>query len=422
MGIWRHSVAALAALAAAPVALPALALRPDWRVGWRERLGAVPRRPPGSIWVHGASVGEILAAGRLVDRLRKEGFPVGASTWTRTGRDVMRRTRPDVPCQLAPLDHPWCVDAALTRVAPAALVLIETELWPCWIAAAARRDIPVVLVSGRLSDRSYPRYRRLAPIVRPALRRLTAIGARTAGDRERFIALGAVPERVGVSGDLKLEPDAAPRPAAPDLTAALGDTRLIVAGSTHPGEERAALEALAEVERAGLAAALVLAPRHLERTGEVEGEARAAGRSVRRRTRLGEAPLRSGEVLVLDTLGELASLYPHADVAFVGGTLAAVGGHNVLEPVLARRPVVYGPHTANVRQAVEILEASGAGMRLREARDLGTTAVAWLRDPKASRARGEAGYRALEQHRGAAERAACLVLEALGAGGAGERV
>ena len=421
MGIWRHSLAALAAVAAAPVALPALALRPDWRVGWRERLGAVPRRPPGSIWIHGASVGEILAASRLVDRLRKEGFQVGASTWTRTGRDVMRRTRPDVPCQLAPLDHPWCVDAALTRVAPAALVLIETELWPCWIAAAARRDIPVVLVSGRLSDRSYPRYRRLAPIVRPALRRLAAIGARTAGDRERFIALGAAPERVGISGDLKLELDAAPRPAAPDLTAALGDTRLIVAGSTHPGEERAALEALAQVERAGLAAALVLAPRHLERTAEVEGLARAAGRSVRRRTRLGEAPLRSGDVLVLDTLGELASLYPLSDVAFVGGTLAPVGGHNVLEPVLARRPVVYGPHTANVRHAVEILEASGAGHRLRDAHDLGPTAVAWLGDPESARARGEAGWRALERHLGAAERAASLVLEALGAGVVGER-
>jgi 3-deoxy-D-manno-octulosonic-acid transferase len=389
LGVWRHSLAALTALAAAPVALPLLALRPDWRAGWRERLGAVPHRPPGSIWVHGASVGEILAASRLVDRLRKEGFPVGASTWTRTGRDVMRRTRPDVPCQLAPLDHPWCVDAALTRVAPAALVLIETELWPCWIAAAARRDIPVVLVSGRLSDRSYPRYRRLAPIVRPALRRLSAIGARTAADRERFIALGALPERVGVSGDLKLEPDAAPRPAAPDLVAALGDTRLIVAGSTHPGEERAALEALAEVERG--------------------------------RTRLGEAPLRSGDVLVLDTLGELTSLYPHSDVAFVGGTLSAVGGHNVLEPALARRPVVYGPNTANVRHAVEILEASGAGHRLRDARDLGPTAIAWLGDPESARARGEAGWHALERHRGATERAASLVLEVLGAGGDGDR-
>ena len=249
----------------------------------------------------------------------------------------------------------------------------------------------------------------------------TAIGARTAADRDRFIALGAVPERVGVSGDLKLELDAAPRPAAPDLAAALGDTRLIVAGSTHPGEERAALEALTRVERAGLEAALVLAPRHLERSAEVEGEARAAGRRVRRRTRLGEAPLRAGEVLVLDTLGELASLYPHADVAFVGGTLAAVGGHNVLEPVLARRPVVYGPHIADVRHAVEILEASGAGHRLRDAGDLGAVAIAWLGDPESARARGEAGWRALERHRGAAERAASLVLDVLGAGVVGER-
>jgi len=413
---WGHSLAALTALAALPIGVGTLALRPAWRVGWRERLGATSPRAPGSVWVHGASVGEITAALRLVDRLHKEGHRVVTSTTTLAGREVMRRARPDVPCQLAPLDHPWCVEAALARVEPVALVLIETELWPCWIAAAARRGIRLVLVSARLSDRSFPRYRRLRRILRPALRRFDAIGARTPIDRDRFIALGADPAVVSVSGDLKLEPDREPRPLRADLGAALGDAPLFVAGSTHPGEEAAALEAFAVLARADVAATLVIAPRHIERADEVERTAREAGRPVlrvRRRTALGTERLGAGEVLVLDTLGELASLYAHAAVAFVGGTLAPVGGHNVLEPVLAGCPVLYGPHTQNVRHGIEILEACDAGRRLGSARELGPAVLALLRDPAEASRRGEAGRAALEHHSGSAERAAALVAQAV---------
>lgn len=415
MRAWGHSLAALAAAAALPVGVGALALRPGWRVGWRERLGAAGSRAPGAVWVHGASVGEITAAMRLIDRLRKEGLGIVASTTSLTGREVMRRARPDVPCQLAPLDHPWCVAAALARVEPAALVLIETELWPCWIAEAARRRIPLLLISGRLSDRSYPRYRRLRPLLRATLRRFHSIGARTPLDRERFIDLGADPGTVSVCGDLKLESDESSRPVSPDLAYALGDTPLFVAGSTHPGEESAALIALAQIERAGLAVALVLAPRRVERAAEVEAAARAAGRSVRRRTALGAQRLGVGEVLVLDTLGELAPLYTRAAAAFVGGTLVPVGGHNILEPVLARCPVLYGPHTQNVSHVAEILETCGAGQRLGGADALGPAVLELLRDPERARTRGEAGWQALQRHRGSADRAAALVTRALAA-------
>lgn len=415
MRLWSHSLAALGALAALPIGLGAFALRPGWRAGWRERLGAAGARAPGAVWVHGASVGEITAAMRLIDRLRKEGLEVVASTTSLTGREVMRRARPDVPTQLAPLDHPWCVAAALARVEPAALVLIETELWPCWIAEAERRRIPLLLISGRLSDRSYPRYRRLRPLLRATLRRFHRIGARTAQDRERFIELGAEPEAVSVCGDLKLESDASHRPVSPDLADALGDAPLFVAGSTHPGEESAALEALAQIERAGLAALLALAPRRVERAADIEAAARVAGRAVRRRTALGARRLAAGEVLVLDTLGELAPLYARAAAAFVGGTLVPVGGHNILEPVLARCPVLYGPHTQNVSHAAEILEACGAGQRLANARALGPALIALLGDLEGARARGQAGWQALQHHRGSADRATALVIEALAA-------
>ena len=182
-----HSLAALSALAVAPFAAGALALRPRWRVGLRERLGALPRQCESPIWIHAASVGEVSVALRLVDALRREGTAVYTSTTTVTGRDVLRRKAPGVPCHLAPLDHLWCVEAALARVSPSAVVLVETELWPTWIAAAHRRGIPVVLISARISDRSFSRYRRVRPLTRRALRRVEMIGARSQADAERFI-------------------------------------------------------------------------------------------------------------------------------------------------------------------------------------------------------------------------------------------
>jgi 3-deoxy-D-manno-octulosonic-acid transferase len=415
-----HGLAALAALALAPVAAGALALRPAWRVGLRERLGALPVSPPGAVWIHGASVGEMLAAARLVDRLHARGQAVFTSTVTLTGRQLMRRTRPDVACHLAPLDHPWCVEAALSRVRPALLVLIETELWPSWIAAAERRGIPVALVSGRVSDRSYPRYRRLAPIITPALRRIAALGARTAVDAERFEQLGAPANRIHVTGDLKLDPGEEPAPLARDLAAVLGHVPLFVAGSTHPGEELATLAALAHVEHVGRAAALVLAPRRPERADEVARIVRGSGRPLRRRTALGAAPLRAGEVLVLDTVGELAPVYARADVAFVGGTLVPRGGHNVLEPVFAGRPVLFGPYTENSRHAVEIVLASGAGRRVADSAALARALDELLADPNEARRRGAEGRRVLWTHRGSVERSAALVESLLGPAARGD--
>ncbi len=408
-----HALSALVAALALPIAAATLLLRRSWRIGVPERLGLHPPRPAGAVWVHAASVGEILAATRLVDELLAAGCAVVTSTVTPSAREVMRRKRPDVPCHLAPLDHPWCVGAALDRVRPAALVMVETELWPCWIAAAGRRGIPVVLVSGRLSDRSFPRYRRLAWVIAPTLARLRAIGARSEADARRFRDLGAPPENVSITGDLKLEVDPEPARLAPDLERLLGSVPLVVAGSTHAGEEEAVLAALEEAERAGLPAALVVAPRHRDRAAEVARLVRRAGRRLRRRTSPGEAPLDAGEVLLLDTLGELPALWLRADVAFVGGTLVGVGGHNVLEPVSAARPVLFGPHTGNVRQAAELVVSAGAGVRVKDAADLGAALRSLLRNPAEARRRGERGREALLTHRGSATRAAALVASVL---------
>ncbi len=416
MGPIRHSVAALTAVLAAPVVVSTLALRPAWRADLLQRLGRVPRAEAGCVWVHGASVGEALAAVRLLSRLRDEGSSVFGSLTTASGRRVLQRALPELSCSLAPIDHPWCVDLALARLRPGALVLVETELWPSLVAGAERRGVPVVVVSGRISDRSLPRYQHFRRWLAPTLGRLDRIGARSQLDAERFVALGAAPERVRITGDLKLDPPAAASAPAPELVAALGKAPILVAGSTHAGEEAAALTALAACEQAGQQAVLVLAPRHLERVERVEREARAAGRVVHRRSALSGQPLASGDVLLLDSLGELPSLYAIASLAFVGGTLVPIGGHNLLEPIQAGCPTCFGPELANVRQAAQLLTQCGAGRRVANERELAQVAVEFLADPDPRR-HAVAGQRALEAHRGSVERSLELVREVVPAAG-----
>lgn len=409
------SVAAVTALAAAPLAAAAWLLKPAWRVGFGQRLGGFDEAVPGAVWIHAASVGELRAALPLVDRLRDVGRAVFVTSQTVSGLTALRQSRPEWPCRLAPLDHPWCVERALARLQPEALVLIEAELWPAWIAAATRRGVPVLVLSGRISDRSFARYRRALPVVRRTLRRLHAVGARTPRDARRFLALGARPRTVAVTGDLKLDAHTGLRPLAPDLAAASREVTLFVAGSTHRGEEAAVLAAFGTVLGCAPRCALVLAPRQLRRADEVAALVQRAGRTLRRRTALGRVPLRAGDVLLLDTVGELAGVYGRADVAFVGGSLAPVGGHNVLEPVLFGAPVLYGPHTANVEHAVAILADSGAGRRVADADELGRVAAEWLADPAESARRVLSGRKALARHRGSAARSAVLVERALAA-------
>jgi 3-deoxy-D-manno-octulosonic-acid transferase len=386
-----------------------LAIRPSWRVGLRERVGGLKSVQPGSIWIHAASVGEALAASRLVGQLRGSGRRVFTSSFTVSGREMMRRVQPEVPCQLAPLDHPWCVEAALDRIRPAALVLIETELWPNWIAATTRRKIPAMLISGRMSERSFFRYRRLGGITRRMLGRLAAIGARTPSDAELFLALGADPSRTSVIGDLKIDGARQAPPPAPDLEHAITGVPLFVAGSTHPGEEAAALAALAAVEQAGGRAALALAPRHIERAAEVEALCARAGRTIRKRSALSGVRLAPGEVLLMDTLGELASLYTRAEVAFVGGSMLPIGGHNILEPVFAGCPVLFGPYTANIRHAVALLAESGAGRQVGDAKALAQAVVERFADSDSGRFAAERGRLALLAHGGTTQRAEELI-------------
>lgn len=410
-----HSIAALAGLIAAPVVAAGAVLRPAFRRQLPERLGLGRARAAaeGRIWLHASSVGEAKAACRLLDALEASGFETQATTMTVAGRSIFERDRPRMPASLAPFDHPWSVALAMRPARPRLSILIETELWPSWIAACAREGVPVVVASGRLSDRSFPRYSKVARLIRPTLQRIAAVGARTELDAERFVRLGLPEDRVRITGDLKLDPASQKSGLGPALGRALSVGPVVVAGSTHRGEEETCLRALAAAERQGHPFVLVLAPRQVDRTTEVARLARSRGRRVHLRSRLEDRPLAPGEILILDSYGDLASTYAAGTIAFVGGTLVPVGGHNVCEPVHVGCPVLYGPHFANVRKIVEILEADGAGRCVASPDALIGALVENLRDPDDAGRRGELGRLTLERHRGSVERTRQLVLETL---------
>lgn len=375
--------------------------------GLLERVSPGPYREPGAIWVHSASVGEARASAVLIRALRGAGRPVIASSFTATGRDTLARELPDVPLRLAPLDGFGCCGRALARVRPAALVLVETELWPALLRAARRQGVPVVVVSGRLSERSLGRYRRLGPLFRSATQAIGGVAARTLRDAERFAALGIPAARIAVTGDLKLEVADPEGRLDPALDRALGESPLFVAASTHAGEESVVFDAVAALAADGHDVVSVVAPRHPRRADGAIARARERGLTARLRSglELEKSPtLSPGEVLILDSVGELPSLFHRARAAFVGGSLVPRGGHNLVESARAGCPVVYGPHVENVVETAELLEACGAAQRVDGARGLADALRSHWRHPGSARAAGEAGRLAVLARAGCAAR------------------
>jgi 3-deoxy-D-manno-octulosonic-acid transferase len=372
-----------------------------------ERLQPLPRMPAGTVWVHVASVGEAEAALPLLTALAEQRVPVIATALTLNGRARLRARLPRMRSRLMPLDLPGLIHVSLARAQVEVVVLVETELWPVLMHAAHRRGARVIVAGGRISDRSWPRYRLLRPFFGPLLAGVREIGARGPIDRERFVALGAASERTSVVGDLKLDREV-PLEPAPGLREALGAGPFLVGGSTHPGEEEALLEAWQRLVGAGATGLrLVLAPRHPERSTDVCKTVQRRGARVGTRSE-GAADC---EVVVVDSVGELASLYGLAELVFVGGTLAHVGGHNLVEPVQAGRVVVHGPYIHNQRTQADLLAPLGVLYGVENAAGLAETLLALWADPDRNAPAREAAKH-LEAHRGATARALASVLAA----------
>jgi 3-deoxy-D-manno-octulosonic-acid transferase len=379
-----------------------------------ERFGRLPRdvnpdRLP-AIWVHAVSVGEVLVARPLVQRLRRR-FPaqrIVLSTTTVTGRELAGRLLADhVDAQFScPLDFRWAVRRTLAVVNPTLMVMVETELWPNLIHAARLRGARVAVVNGRLSPRSFVRYRRVRRLLAPTLREVDLFLMQSEPHAERAIAIGAPADRVRVSGNLKFD-GVFESPAASALERVLarvdGDT-LWVAGSTVAGEEELVLAAFRHVRERVSGTRLLLAPRHPERFDEAQALVEAAGFRSVRRSQLGAASWGAEEILLLDTLGELARSYAFATVVFVGGSLLPRGGHNILEAAVAGKAIIVGPYMENFQEIADGFRAEGAMVEVRSSAELGQAVADLLRDDARRDAMGARARALVVRHRGALDR------------------
>ena len=384
-----------------------------------ERAGSLSAAARGKLagrrvwWLHAASAGEVNGLATLVEALAaRPGAPaLLVTTTTRAGREAARSLPGVAWAQLAPVDAWPFVAAFLSAARPERLLLAETELWPTTLILGRRAGLRPALVNARLTERSVGRYRLIAALLRPALDSLSLIAAQSGDDAARFRALGAPEERIKVAGNSKYDRLAAPASgeAARERAAALGWTNVpvFVAGSTHPIEEELVLAAFLSARRRVPGLRLALAPRHLERAADA---AALVERSGLRLARWSGAVPPDADVLLLDEMGVLASFYGVAAVAFVGGTLVPVGGHNLLEPALAGAPVLFGPHTKHVDGPAALLERSG-GRRVSDAEALAAALGELAANPAAARALGAQAKGAAESLRGATGRILALLDE-----------
>ena len=380
---------------------------PGLRSHWRQRLGYLQAPPQPVIWVHAVSVGETIAAAPLVNALLRHypEQPILMTAMTATGATRARALFGErVHVAFSPYDTPGAVSRFLDRARPVALVILETELWPNMVCLTRARDIPVMLVNARLSERSARGYRRIGGLVRPMLASLDWIAAQAEDDARRFISIGAAPRTVTVTGSIKfdVEIDSALRLAAASLRTTLGATRPIwIAASTHDGEDSQVLAAHRAVLAQHPEALLILVPRHPERFAQVAAEVTAAGFRLARRS-AGEEAL-AAEVYLGDTMGELLLLYGAADLAFVAGSLIERGGHNPLEPAAWALPVVTGPQVFNFEVIYDALQAGNGLVRVADDDGLARAVLSLLADSQLRQQTGRNALAIVAANRGVLE-------------------
>jgi 3-deoxy-D-manno-octulosonic-acid transferase len=389
---------------------------PKYRRGFLQKLGYVPIREGDdpSLWIHAVSVGEALTAEPLVEALA-ESFPrhdISISVSTSTGFEVARQRYPGRTVFYAPFDVSSCATRALHRRRPDAILLVELELWPNFLLTAQRLGVPVLVVNGRLTTRSSRRYALAGGLARWLFGLVTAYAVQNEEYAARFRRLGVPPERVAVLGNLKhsRRPRVSPQEAEA-LRSRLGWPAsdgfvVLVAGSTHPGEERLLCEVYAALREQEPRLRLVIAPRHVERLAR--GESASWG-AVRPLVRWSEWRYRGDEalgerILLVDTVGELERFYALADMVVVGGSFVPHGGHNVFEPAALGKPTCFGPHTQNFADEVRVLLEAGAAQRGANGGELRRCLERWLADPGERRRLGEMARTAVEELQGAARR------------------
>lgn len=411
---------------------PVIALKalndPRYRVGWTERLGRWNNPEKNAIWIHGASVGEMRAAAPLIRTLLAHGEPILLTATSPSGRQTAlellagaapKSSESQASAHLLPLDLKPFIHMAMTAAKPRALAIVETEIWPALLTEANRLKIPTIMVNARISDRSYPRYKKIKRWITPLIESLNEIQAQSETDAERFLALGAPAANVNVAGNMKFD---LPLPDPKDAVArTLGNAReagihTIVAGSTHKIDEEIILEAVGKMKKKGNKMGLVIAPRHMERLSEAASIIESAGEKPALWSQIKD-PLEAfeaGKTILIDSYGILGKLYGGAECAVVGGTFAPVGGHNLLEPLNWGVPVIFGPNTQNARDIRDQIISLNLGVEAKNSNELEAVMYSLLDNQDSARSFKFRAETFFKQNRGAVNKA-MDALEACGA-------
>jgi 3-deoxy-D-manno-octulosonic-acid transferase len=368
-----------------------------YRDGFIQRLGFYPRtilcslasvRP---VWIHAASVGEVRSAEPLVHELKARAphRKILISTFTSTGHRIAQQIGDVDAAIFLPLDLFWIVRRALISFRPSALMIIETEIWPNLLREAFRQGVPTLLLSGRLSAKAFSRYSFFRPFFRVVLNHFTVLGMQWAEDAARMEELGASEKKISVVGSLKFAFEKTQKRRESPALAGSQDKPLLVVGSSHRGEEEILLQAFAAARSRFPKLSMVLAPRHPERFAEVEKLLIGSPFGFQRRSQANGGQLFEKDILLLDTVGELADFFAVADIAFVGGSLIDAGGHNILEPARYHKPILFGPNMSNFQSVAEQMKQNGAAIEVGDANDLAQALVSLLDDTNRRRRMGE---------------------------------
>ncbi len=365
------------------------------------------------IWIHAVSVGEVLSVKKLIERIRQEfpGVPIVLSTVTPTGQQVVKSPSYQTDALIFfPFDLRYSVNRVLAQVDPKMIVIAETEIWPHFLRACQKRKIPVLWVNGRISDKSYPRYLWIRSLLKKILSRYARIGMQSELDCQRVIALGADPKKVFVIGNLKYDMSFLNKSLSEELIKKLAiSDPLLIAASTMPLEEKMILDAFSQLLVKYPQLRLLIAPRHPGRFDEVASLIEKSGYSYARRSQLHGSP----QVILLDSLGELAATFEFARVVFVGGSLVPYGGHNILEPAFFSKPILFGPYMENFSEMAKRFLQETAAIEVSSPQTLAHAVDTILSDDRLTETLGKNGKRLVDKNQGATERTLTLIREVM---------
>ncbi len=405
------------------VFLPVLVFKGKWHQGFSERFGFIPSqvcavlRQGDNVWVHAVSVGEVVAISELIRQL-KERLPehqIVVSTSTRTGHELaVKRFKDQAVVLWAPLDFSGSVKSFVEAINPKVYIVAETELWPNLFTALSKKGVPIVVVNGRISDKSYGSYKMIRWFMRRFLPLVDVFCMQSDEDAERIIHLGAPKDKVHNVGNVKFDDLPAPGDLSREDLGFPNNADVWIAGSTHPGEEDIVLNVFGKIRALYPRLRLVLAPRHIERAAEVVKLVEARQLNAQRFSQKGLSPKVSDAIIVVDTIGQLRSLYSLASVVFVGKSFTVPGGHNIIEPAFFAKPVLIGPFMQNFRDITAVFKRDNAIVQMEDPAELEAALRSLLDSPDKRRELGHRARQVINKHTGATKRSVEFIVLALG--------